>query len=100
TEILTAWECGADIVKVFPATTFGPRYFRDLKGPFPHIALMPTGGVNLETAGEFIKAGACAVAVGSNLIDTRAVEEGRLQGVTETARKYVEAVRAARQASA
>lgn len=100
TEILTAWECGADIVKVFPATTFGPRYFRDLKGPFPQIALMPTGGVNLETAGEFIKAGACAIAVGSNLIDKRAVEEGRFQVVTETAHRYVEAVSTARQTSA
>lgn len=100
TEILTAWEHGADIVKVFPATVFGPRYFRDLKGPFPHIALMPTGGVNLETTGEFIKAGACAIAVGSNLIDKSAVEDGRFQVVTDTARRYVEAVRAARQANA
>lgn len=97
TEILTAWECGADIVKVFPATAVGPRYFRDIKGPFPQIDLIPTGGVNLENAGEFIKAGASAIAIGSSLVDKRAVAEGNLHVITATARQYVDAVRLARQ---
>lgn len=96
TEILTAWECGADIVKVFPATLGGPQYFKDLAGPFPQIRLLPTGGVNLENTGAFIKAGAVAVAAGSNLVDRKAVKEGRFDVLTATARKYVEAVKAAR----
>lgn len=97
TEILTAWECGADLVKVFPATAMGPRYFRDVKGPLPQIDLIPTGGVNLENAGEFIRAGAAAIAVGSNLVDKKAVAAGNWQVISDTARKYVEAVRKARQ---
>lgn len=96
TEILTAWECGADIVKVFPATLGGPQYFRDLAGPFPQIRLLPTGGVSLENAGAFIKAGAVAVAAGSNLVDRKAVREGRFDIITETARRYVQVVREAR----
>jgi 2-dehydro-3-deoxyphosphogluconate aldolase/(4S)-4-hydroxy-2-oxoglutarate aldolase len=96
TEILTAWEHGADIVKVFPATLGGPQYFRDLAGPFPQIRMLPTGGVSLANAGDFIKAGAVAVAAGSNLVDRNAVREGRFEAITETARKYVEAIRAAR----
>ena len=97
TEILTAWECGADIVKVFPATAVGPRYFKDVKGPLPQIDLMPTGGVDLENAGDFIRAGACAIAVGGNLVDRAAVAAGDWQTLTDTARKYVDAVRTARQ---
>ncbi len=97
TEILTAWECGADIVKVFPATAVGPRYFKDVKGPLPQIELMPTGGVDLENAGDFIRAGACAIAVGGNLVDKAAVAAGDWQVLTDTAMKYVDAVRAARQ---
>ncbi len=97
TEILTAWECGADLVKVFPATTMGPQYFRDVKGPLPQIDLIPTGGVNLENAGAFIRAGASAIAVGSNLIDKQAVARGAWQVIRDTARKYVEAVHNARQ---
>ncbi len=97
TEILTAWECGADIVKVFPATAVGPRYFKDVKAPLPQIDLMPTGGVDLDNAGDFIRAGACAVAVGGNLVDKAAVAAGEWQVLTDTARKYVDAVRNARQ---
>ena len=96
TEILTAWEHGADIVKVFPATLGGPQYFRDLAGPFPQIRLLPTGGVSLANAGDFIRAGAVAVAAGGNLVDRKAVREGRFEVLVETARKYVEAVRLAR----
>ncbi len=97
TEILTAWECGADIVKVFPATVVGPRYFKDVKAPLPQVDLMPTGGVNLDNAGEFIRAGACAIAVGSNLVDKAAVAAGEWHVLTDTARDYVDAVRKARQ---
>ncbi len=97
TEILTAWECGADIVKVFPATAVGPRYFKDVKAPLPQIDLMPTGGVDLDNAGDFIRAGACAVAVGGNLVDKAAVAAGEWQVLTDTARKYVDTVRHARQ---
>jgi 2-dehydro-3-deoxyphosphogluconate aldolase/(4S)-4-hydroxy-2-oxoglutarate aldolase len=96
TEILTAWEAGADIVKVFPATTVGPRYFRDIKGPLPQIDLIPTGGVTLENAGEFIRAGASAIAVGSNLIDKKAVASGNWDIIRDTAARYVEVVRNAR----
>ncbi len=97
TEILTAWESGADIVKVFPATAVGPRYFKDVKAPLPQIDLMPTGGVDLDNAGDFIRAGACAIAVGGNLVDKAAVAEADWQVLTDTARRYVEAVRTARQ---
>lgn len=97
TEILSAWECGADIVKVFPATAVGPRYFKDVKAPLPQIDLMPTGGVDLDNAGDFIRAGACAVAVGGNLVDKATVAAGDWHVLTDTARKYVDAVRNARQ---
>jgi len=97
TEILTAWEAGADIVKVFPATVGGPQYLRDIKGPLPQIRLMPTGGVNLENTPDFIRAGAVAVAAGTSLVDKKAVKEKNYALITETARKFVEAVKRARQ---
>jgi len=97
TEIVTAWEAGADMVKVFPCGPIGgPRYIKALKGPFPQIEFVPTGGVNLETTPEFIKAGAAAVAVSGELVDAQALKEGRLDVIAENARKYVEAVRRAR----
>src|SRR5713101_4395417 len=78
TEVLTAWEAGADVVKVFPCGNVGgAKYIKALKGPFPHIEMIPTGGVNLETAGEFLKAGACAVAVGGELVDAKLMNEGK-----------------------
>jgi len=77
TEILNAWNEGADIVKVFPATSLGPRYFKDLKGPLPHIRLMPTGGVSLENARDFIAAGACCVGIGAALLDPQLIAEER-----------------------
>ncbi len=98
TEILAGWEAGADIIKVFPATVGGPQYFKDIAGPFPQIRLLPTGGVSLNNVGDFIKAGAVAVAAGSNLVDRKAVKEGRFEVITETARKYIEAVKATRAA--
>jgi 2-dehydro-3-deoxyphosphogluconate aldolase/(4S)-4-hydroxy-2-oxoglutarate aldolase len=99
TEILTAWQAGADLVKIFPCGPVGgPKYIKALKGPFPQIEFVPTGGVNLETAPEFIKAGAAAVAVGGELVDAKALREGRLDVISANARKYVEVVRAARAA--
>jgi len=96
TEILTAWDAGADIVKVFPATAVGPGYFKDIKGPLPQIQLMPTGGVSIENAGEFIKAGACAVAVGTALLDKKAIEENNFDVLTEKAARLVANVQVVR----
>jgi 2-dehydro-3-deoxyphosphogluconate aldolase/(4S)-4-hydroxy-2-oxoglutarate aldolase len=99
TEVVTAWQAGADMVKIFPCGPVGgAKYIKALKGPLPHIEMVPTGGVNLETAAEFIKAGAAAVAVGGELVDMKALKEGKLDQITETARKFVEAVRAGRAA--
>ena len=97
TEVLTAWEAGADAVKVFPCGNVGgPKYIKALKAPFPHIEMIPTGGVNLETAGEFLKAGACAVAVGSELVDSASVKAGRFDVIEQRARQYLEAIARAR----
>ena len=96
TEMLTAWEAGADLLKVFPATALGPQYFKDVLAPLPYLRMVPTGGVSLENAADFIKAGAVAVAVGSNLVDRKAVKEGRWADLTATAKKFVQAVQAAR----
>jgi 2-dehydro-3-deoxyphosphogluconate aldolase/(4S)-4-hydroxy-2-oxoglutarate aldolase len=93
TEIVSAWDKGADIVKVFPATSVGPQYFRDLKGPFPQIRLMPTGGVTVENARDFIKAGASAVGIGTALLDKKAIEAGDWGALTERARQLVESLR-------
>jgi 2-dehydro-3-deoxyphosphogluconate aldolase/(4S)-4-hydroxy-2-oxoglutarate aldolase len=97
TEILTAWEAGADIVKVFPASVGGPGYLKDVMGPLPQVKLVPTGGVNLETTPEFIKAGAVAVAAGTSLVNRKAVSEQNWDFITETARKFVAAVKQARE---
>jgi 2-dehydro-3-deoxyphosphogluconate aldolase/(4S)-4-hydroxy-2-oxoglutarate aldolase len=96
TEILTAWEAGADVVKVFPATALGPSYFKDLRGPLPHLKLMPTGGVSLENAAEWIRAGAAAIGVGAALVDAKLVAAGDFAAITERAGRFVDAVRAAR----
>ena len=97
TEIVTAWQAGADLVKIFPCGPVGgAKYIKALKGPFPQIEFVPTGGVDLETTPEFIKAGAAAVAVGGELVDLKALHEGKLEVISARARLYVEAVRAAR----
>ena len=97
TEVLTAWEAGADVVKVFPANSVGgPKYIKALKGPLPHIQMIPTGGVNLETAGEFLKAGACAVAVGGELVDAKLIKENRYDEMEARARQYLQVIAAAR----
>ncbi len=92
-EIVAAWRAGADIVKVFPATSLGPRFFRDLRGPLPQIRLMPTGGVTIENAADFLAAGAAAVGIGTALVDARAVEAGDWAGLEARARRLAEAVR-------
>ena len=97
TEVLTAWEAGADAIKIFPCSAVGgPKYIKALKAPFPQIQMIPTGGVNLLTVGDFLKAGACAVAVGSELVDTPTVEQGRFDVIEERARQYLAAVSSAR----
>ena len=101
TEVVTAWQAGADMVKIFPCGAVGgPKYIKALKGPLPQIEMVPTGGVNLENAAEYIKAGAAAIAVGGELVDLRALQEGRLDQIVETAKKFVQAVRAGRAALA
>src|SRR5262245_19530965 len=96
TEILTAWEAGADIVKVFPADVLGPAFFKAMRGPLPKIRLMPTGGVDLNTAADFLKAGACCLGIGGQLVDLKRVVARDFDGLRELAAKYVEVVRKAR----
>ena len=96
TEILSAWEMGADVVKVFPATSLGPSYIKDLRGPFPSIKLMPTGGVSQANAAEWIRAGAVAIGAGSSLVDAKAVAARQFATITANARAFVDAVKGAR----
>jgi 2-dehydro-3-deoxyphosphogluconate aldolase/(4S)-4-hydroxy-2-oxoglutarate aldolase len=96
TEILTAWEAGADIVKVFPADVGGPAYFKALRGPLPQIRLMPTGGVDLSTAADFLTAGACCLGVGGHLVDPKAVAAGDYDRIRELAKQYVAIVKKTR----
>ena len=93
TEIVAAWRAGADIVKVFPATSLGPQFFRDLHGPLPHIRLMPTGGVTLENAREFLAAGACCVGIGTALLDRKTIDADDWKGLASRARRLVESLR-------
>jgi len=97
TEILTAWETGADLVKVFPVSNLGgPSYIKAIKAPLPHVLLNPTGGVNLNNAKDFIKAGAAVISVGGSLVDKKALMEGRYQVITENAKKFVEEIKKGR----
>ena len=97
TEVFTAWSAGGDIVKIFPASNVGgASYLKALKGPFPQIPLCPTGGVNLQTIGEFVKAGAAAVGVGGELVSKAAIDAGDYGKITELAKQYVSALSAAR----
>jgi 2-dehydro-3-deoxyphosphogluconate aldolase/(4S)-4-hydroxy-2-oxoglutarate aldolase len=96
TEILNAWELGADVVKVFPATSVGPGYFKDIKGPLPQVKLMPTGGVSIDNVGDWLKAGAVAVGVGSALLDAKAIAAGQFDVLEANARRMVANVAAAR----
>src|SRR3984893_192486 len=99
TEIVCAWTAGADAVKVFPAGALGgASYLKALKAPLPQIDLVPTGGVSLKTAGDFIRAGAVALGVGADLIDLQALREGNDKLITERARQFLEIVRETREA--
>src|SRR5215213_9961 len=99
TEVVMAWQAGADVVKVFPCGALGgAKYLKSLKAPLPQVEMIPTGGVSLKTAAEFIEAGALALGVGADLVDTKAIRAGQPEKVTEAARAYVAAVRAARNA--
>jgi 2-dehydro-3-deoxyphosphogluconate aldolase/(4S)-4-hydroxy-2-oxoglutarate aldolase len=97
TEILTAWESGADFVKVFPADGLGPNYIKAVKAPLPQVELIPTGGVDLNTAGDFIKAGCAALAAGSSLVSKKILQDKDWTGLSKTAQKFVEAVAKARE---
>src|SRR5689334_21519420 len=88
TEILAAWEAGADIVKVFPAEVLGPAYFKAVRAPLPQVKIMQTGGVDLNTAAEFLKAGACCLGIGSQLIEAKAVAERNFDRIRDLARQY------------
>lgn len=100
TEIVAAWQAGADVVKVFPASAMGgASYLKSIKAPLPQVELIPTGGVSLATAEEFLKAGAYALGVGADLVDAKAMTEGRAEAVTESARKYLGIVKKFRSAA-
>ena len=92
TEVLTAWEAGADMVKVFPSSVGGPAYIKALKGPLPQVRLVPVGGVNLDTTADFIRAGAEVVGVGGSLINQKNLAAGEFDAITENARRYREEV--------
>jgi 2-dehydro-3-deoxyphosphogluconate aldolase/(4S)-4-hydroxy-2-oxoglutarate aldolase len=99
TEILTAWEAGADLVKVFPAAQLGgPDFIKAVRGPLPQIPLVPTGGVNLQNAGAFIQAGAAVLGVGGELVDKKAVKEKKFSVLTENTRSFLQVIREARRA--
>jgi 2-dehydro-3-deoxyphosphogluconate aldolase/(4S)-4-hydroxy-2-oxoglutarate aldolase len=93
TEVVTAWEAGADVVKIFPSDVGGAKYLKALKAPLPQIRMMPTGGVTLETAADFLKAGACALGVGGNLVEQAALERRDFARMTSLAQQFVEIVR-------
>lgn len=96
TEILDAHDRGADLVKVFPATALGPQFIKDIRAPMPQLKLMPTGGVTLDNAGDWIRAGAAAVGVGSALLDAAAIDEGRFDVITANAKRIVASVTSVR----
>jgi 2-dehydro-3-deoxyphosphogluconate aldolase/(4S)-4-hydroxy-2-oxoglutarate aldolase len=96
TEILDAHDSGADVIKVFPATALGPQFIKDVRAPLPQVRLMPTGGVSLDNAGDWIRAGAVAVGVGSALVDAKAIEAGRFDVLTDNARRITASVASAR----
>ena len=94
TEVVTAWQAGADVIKVFPASALGgAKYLKSLKAPLPQVEMIPTGGVSLATAREFLEAGSFALGVGADLVDTKAMAAGQPEKITESAKKYLEIVR-------
>ncbi|MBC8012026.1 MAG: bifunctional 4-hydroxy-2-oxoglutarate aldolase/2-dehydro-3-deoxy-phosphogluconate aldolase [Burkholderiales bacterium] len=96
TEVVNAWDCGADAAKIFPAEFFGPAYIKSLKAPLPQVELVPTGGVTAENVGEFIKAGAFATAAGSSLVDAKSFKDRNWTAITAKAQAFVKAVAAAK----
>jgi 2-dehydro-3-deoxyphosphogluconate aldolase/(4S)-4-hydroxy-2-oxoglutarate aldolase len=96
TEVIAAWEAGAEILKVFPADVGGPAYLKALHGPFPDVRLLPTGGVNLDTAESFLNAGACAIGLGSALVEKAAVESRDFDRIRDLASQYVRIVKSCR----
>ncbi len=101
TEVVTAWQAGADVIKVFPASAMGgAKYLKSLKAPLPQVDLIPTGGVSVATAAEFLEAGAFALGVGADLADRKAIAEGKPERITETARAYLRTIAAWRENSA
>ncbi len=97
TEVLTAWQAGADFVKVFPCSAMGgASYIKGLKAPLPQVELIPTGGVNLKTAADFIKAGSSALGIGADLVDLKALRAGNAAQITESAKQFVQLVKEAR----
>ena len=98
TEVVNAWDCGADAAKIFPAEFFGPAYIKSLKAPLPQVELVPTGGVTAENVGEFIKAGAFATAAGSSLVDAKSFKDRNWAAITAKAEAFVKAVAAAKAA--
>jgi 2-dehydro-3-deoxyphosphogluconate aldolase/(4S)-4-hydroxy-2-oxoglutarate aldolase len=93
TEVVTAWQAGADIVKIFPASVMGPKYLRDLHGPLPDVRFMPTGGVNLDTARAYLENGAVALGVGGDLINAKLMESGDFAEITRRAQGFRQIVR-------
>lgn len=99
TEVITAWEAGSDVIKIFPADSVGgAKYIKALKGPLPQVEMIPTGGVNVDTCGDFLKAGACAVAVGGELVNAKLIADGNYDAIEERARQLLAAVQKARAA--
>ena len=96
TEILDAWDAGADVVKVFPATSLGPGFLKDIRGPLPQVKLMPTGGVSLDNAGDWIRGGAVAVGIGTALLDSAAIAAGQFDVLRANAARVVASVSSAR----
>lgn len=99
TEVVTAWQAGADVVKIFPACVGGPDLIKALRGPLPQVKMIPTGGVNLSTAADFIKAGSAALAVGGNLVSKEAIKKGDFAAITTVAKQYVDIVQQSRSRS-
>ena len=100
TEVITAWQAGADVIKIFPANVMGSKYLKDLHGPFPDIPFMPTGGVNLETAREYLANGAVALGVGGDLINAQLMESGDFEEITGRARRFRQVIHSFRSSSA
>jgi 2-dehydro-3-deoxyphosphogluconate aldolase/(4S)-4-hydroxy-2-oxoglutarate aldolase len=98
TEVIAAWQAGADFVKVFPCDVLGPAHIKALRGPLPQVKLIPTGGVTLETAADFLKAGAVALGIGSSLVEPQAIAKGDFARIESLAKQYVEIVRKTREA--